>query len=232
VYSSLGDVVAFIAFALPHSSTTSAPSLQRYRELTRGLFNGAAHNLHADLLVAFESFTLSSAFCARRNATRRLGHAFLDGRTRSVQRVLRPSFSLSSRSRSQHRRDDRQRRPRVSPVLLQFLAIVIAGRLFNLTTDLGDAAWNVGFFAFAFDNGGILLVHCDALCPPMSSSLMFSSLIPRSSLISLPPVSTAMSSSIALRRSPKPGLLRADLQCAAQFVHDQSRERFTFTSSE
>src|SRR5581483_2979441 len=49
--------------------------------------------------------------------------------------------------------------------LLQFLAIVIAGRLFNLTTDLGDAALDVGLFAFTFDNGGVFLVDRDALGP-------------------------------------------------------------------
>jgi hypothetical protein len=39
--------------------------------------------------------------------------------------------------------------------------------------------------------------------------LTFSSLMPRSSLITWPPVRIAMSSSIALRRSPKPGALTA-----------------------
>ena len=42
---------------------------------------------------------------------------------------------------------------------------------------------------------------------------MFSSLMPNSSAISLPPVRIAMSSSIALRRSPKPGALTAT-QCS------------------
>src|SRR5262249_16707159 len=38
---------------------------------------------------------------------------------------------------------------------------------------------------------------------------MFSSFRPKSSLINFPPVSTAMSPSISLRRSPKPGALTA-----------------------
>ena len=41
------------------------------------------------------------------------------------------------------------------------------------------------------------------------SSVTFSSLMPRSSLITWPPVRIAISSSIALRRSPKPGALTA-----------------------
>ena len=42
-----------------------------------------------------------------------------------------------------------------------------------------------------------------------------------------PPVRTAMSCSIALRRSPKPGALTAQLfSDAAQLVDDQRRQRF------
>ena len=44
---------------------------------------------------------------------------------------------------------------------------------------------------------------------PSRSSVVFSSLRPTSSLITCAPVSTAMSCSIALRRSPKPGALTA-----------------------
>src|SRR5213078_3743576 len=49
------------------------------------------------------------------------------------------------------------------------------------------------------------------LARPRSSSLRFSSLIPRSSVIALPPVTVAMSSSMALRRSPKPGAFTAQV---------------------
>ena len=47
------------------------------------------------------------------------------------------------------------------------------------------------------------------LALPRSSILMFSSFKPRSSVMALPLVRMAMSSSIALRRSPKPGALTA-----------------------
>src|SRR5439155_16605355 len=47
--------------------------------------------------------------------------------------------------------------------LLQFLAIVIAGRLFNLTTDLSDPALDVGVLARTFDNRGVFLVDGHAL---------------------------------------------------------------------
>ena len=47
------------------------------------------------------------------------------------------------------------------------------------------------------------------LARPSMSIVTFSSLMPRSSEISWPPVRIAMSSSMALRRSPKPGALTA-----------------------
>src|SRR4029077_6419379 len=90
--------------------------------------------------------------------------AFLDCRTSGVQRVFDPSFLLFHLGLSRSTDvDDRNTAREFRQALLQFLAIVIAGRLFNLTTDLGNAALDIGFFAFAFDNGGVLLVHCDAL---------------------------------------------------------------------
>ena len=61
---------------------------------------------------------------------------------------------------------------------------------------------------------------------PRSSSLTFSSLTPRSPLITVPPVRIAMSSSIALRRSPKPGAFTAaTFRPPRNFVHHQRRER-------
>src|SRR5882757_1105578 len=62
---------------------------------------------------------------------------------------------------------------------------------------------------------------------PRSCKLMLSSLMPNSSAMSLPPVRIAMSSSIALRRSPKPGALTAT-QRATDLVDYQRGERFAF----
>ena len=53
------------------------------------------------------------------------------------------------------------------------------------------------------------LVMATFLALPSICTVTFSSLMPRSSEISSPPVSTAMSCSMALRRSPKPGALTA-----------------------
>src|SRR5207248_6587578 len=48
---------------------------------------------------------------------------------------------------------------------LEFFAIVIARRFFNLTTDLRNAPFNIDLLAFALDNGGVLLVDGGALGP-------------------------------------------------------------------
>src|SRR4029079_6994194 len=45
---------------------------------------------------------------------------------------------------------------------LKFLAIVIACRFFDLTTDLRDARLDVAGFTFAFNNRGVLLIDRDA----------------------------------------------------------------------
>ena len=60
------------------------------------------------------------------------------------------------------------------------------------------------------------------LARPRSLIVTFSSLMPRSSVKHLPPVRMAMSSRMALRRSPKPGALTAhDVERAADLVDDE-----------
>src|SRR5207244_10801915 len=87
----------------------------------------------------------------------------LDRRTPGVQRIFDASFLLFHLRRGRSADvDDRNTAGEFRQALLQFLAIVITGRLFNLTTDLCDAALDIGFFAFAFHNGGVLLVNGDA----------------------------------------------------------------------
>src|SRR3982074_2301277 len=54
------------------------------------------------------------------------------------------------------------------------------------------------------------------LAVPSMLSVTFSSLMPRSSLITWPPVRIAMSSTMALRRSPKTGAVTAGLHDALQ----------------
>src|SRR5206468_10635606 len=101
---------------------------------------------------------------AQQRGTAACDDAFLSRGTRGVQRVFDPSFLLFHLGLSRSADvDDCNTAREFRQALLQFLAIVIAGRFFNLTTDLGDAALDIGLFAFAFDNGGVLLVDSNAL---------------------------------------------------------------------
>ena len=94
--------------------------------------------------------------------------------------------------------------------LLQLLLVVVGGGVLDLRLDLGDAGLDLRLLAGAVDDRGVVLGRCGrAWRVPSISSVTFSSLMPRSSLITWPPVRMAMSSSIALRRSPKPGALTA-----------------------
>src|SRR5258708_6951022 len=67
------------------------------------------------------------------------------------------------------------------------------------------------------------------LARPSMASVTFSILMPRSSEIAWPPVRTAMSCSIALRRSPKPGALTAaTFRPPRRRVDDEGGKRLAF----
>src|SRR5438874_7251343 len=162
----VGNVVAFVAFALlDFLNNKRAFAARVVGKLTRRLFNRAADNRHADFLIAFKALDVVERFLrAKQRNTATWDDAFLNRRTRSVQRVFDPSFLLFHLGLSRSADvDDCNTAREFRQALLQFLAIVIAGRLFNLTTDLSNAALYIGLFAFAFDNGGVLLVDGNAL---------------------------------------------------------------------
>jgi hypothetical protein len=96
-----------------------------------------------------------------------------------------------------------------SKPLLQFLAIVVGSGVLDLLPDLGDARLDVSLFSGTIHNGGVILGDHHALGPTEHVDGNVSSLMPRSSEIISPPVSTAMFWSMALRRSLKPGPLTA-----------------------
>ena len=59
--------------------------------------------------------------------------------------------------------DDGHATGELGQAFLEFLAVVIGGGFFDLTADLIDAALDLGALAVAFDDGGVFLVHDDAL---------------------------------------------------------------------
>src|SRR5256886_8046676 len=90
--------------------------------------------------------------------------ALLDRGAGGMQRVFDPGllllhFSLGGRAHIDHRDAARQlRQP-----LLQLLLVVIRRGLLDRRADLADAALNVGLLALAADQGGVVLIHHDAL---------------------------------------------------------------------
>src|SRR5207244_9135632 len=172
----------------------------------------------------------TTLFRSKQRDTAAWDDAFLNRRTRGVQRVFDSSFLLFHLGLSRSADvDDCNAAGEFRQALLQFLAIVIAGRLFDLTTDLGNAALDIGFFAFAFNNGGVFLVDGDTLGPAHVVKL---------DVLKLDTEVFADQSAAGQHRDVFQHRLatiaeagrfyRADLQCAAQFDHDQSRQRFTF----
>src|SRR6185436_15305465 len=83
-------------------------------ETAERLFDRAAHDLHADLLVAFER--------------------------EGVEHLLGT--------------DDGDATGELSKALLELLAVVVGGGLFDLAANLRNAALDVGLLAGTFDDGG------------------------------------------------------------------------------
>ena len=111
--------------------------------------------------------------------------------------------------------------------LLELLLVVLALGLLDLAAELVDPLLDVGLLAGALDDRGAVLVDLDLLGPAelvelevleLQAEVLADHACRRSG--------SAMSPSIALRRSPKPGALTAaDVQHAAELVDDQGRQR-------
>ncbi len=161
----------------------------------------------------------SSAFAARRRATPPPGRMPSSTAARVALRAssTRSFFSLTSTSRSAADADHRHAASELREALLQLLAIIVRGGLLDLRLDLRHAGLDVLLRAGAVDDGRGLLLVADLLRPPSMLSVTFSSLMPRSSEIAVPPVRIAMSSSMPCggRRSPEPSRRRSSGRHAA-----------------
>src|SRR6266571_4778954 len=124
----------------------------------------ALHNVEADLLISFELEPFESGDATGQGHTAAGDNAFFDGRTGSVHGVFDASlllfhFGLGRSANFDHSHATNQlRQP-----LLQLLAVVVAGGLFDLATNFLHSALNVSGLAFAFDDGGVVLVDGDLL---------------------------------------------------------------------
>src|SRR5581483_5724870 len=133
-------------------------------DLAKRLSNGALHDVDADLLVTLELEAIESLDAAGQGHAAAGDNAFLDCRAGSMHCVLDPSlllfhFGFGRGAYFDHRHATNQlRQP-----LLQFLAVVVAGRLLDLAANFFYAALDLGVLALAFDDGGVVLVDGDLL---------------------------------------------------------------------
>ena len=137
--------------------------------------------------------------------------ALLDGRAGRLERVLDAvllllELDLGGRADL----DDGHAAGELGQALLELLAVEVGVGVLDLGLDLVDAGLDLVLGARAVDDGGVLLGDLDGLRRGRASrASTFSSLKPSSSETTWPPVTMAMSSSMRLRRSPKPGALTA-----------------------
>ncbi len=146
--------------------------------------------------------------------------AFLDRRAGRVQGVLDAGLLLLHLDLGRGADiDDGDAAGQLGEALLELLAVVVGGGLVDLAADLLHAALDVGALAAALDDRRVLLVDDDALCAAEVADRDVLKLDAEVLGEALPPVRIAMSSSMALRRSPKPGALTAhDIERAADLV--------------
>jgi hypothetical protein len=170
----------------------------------------ATHDVDAGGLVGIGAGRLDGGRSAQQGDAAAGNDAFLDGRAGRVQRVVDAVLLLLDLDLGRAAdADDGDAASQLGQTLLQLLAVVVRGGLLDLLLDLGDAALDLGLLAGAVDDRGVLLLDAHLLGAAEHVEVTFSSLMPRSSEITWPPVRIAMSSSMALRRSPKPGALTA-----------------------
>src|SRR5262249_52085007 len=200
-------------------------------DLPERLFESAAHNLHPDLLVSILEFeTVKGALTAQqRNASAR-HNSFLDGGASRVHCIFDASLlflqlCFGGRANLDHRNAANQLRE----ALLEFLTIVIRGRLFNLRANLLYPAFNISLFAGTFDDRGVVLVNHDSLGAPEIFNFDVLELDAQ-----------IFANRLALRQDgyvlkhrfatiTKTGrLYRASVQRTAQFIHHECRQRLAF----
>ena len=123
--------------------------------------------------------------------------------------------------------DDADAAGQLGQPLLQLLAVPVRVGVLDLAADLADPVLDrVALRRRRRSTVVSSLVTTTRRAVPSTSSPTWSSLRPTSGATTWPPVSTARSSSIALRRSPKPGALTAtEVNRPADLVDDQGRER-------
>src|SRR5208337_922113 len=130
----------------------------------QGFGDGALHDVDADLLIAFGLQLFEHAGATGQSHSAAGDNAFFHGCACCVHGVFNPSFLFfhfglgRGADFDYGNATDQLRQP-----LLQLLAVVVAGGLVDLSANLFHAALDFARLAFAFDDGGVVLVDGDFL---------------------------------------------------------------------
>src|SRR6185437_11739122 len=201
-----------------------------FGDLTQRLLQSALHDVNADLLVAF-----SPDFLKGRNATGKCNSAARDDslfnrRARRMHRVFHAGFLFlhfgfgGCADFNDGNAADQLRQP-----LLQLLAVVVAGGLIDLAANFLYAAFDLVMLAFAFDDGGVVLVDGDFLRLAKIGNLNVFELDAEvfGDGFAAGQNCDVLQHGLATIAKTR-GLDGSNVQRATQLVDDESRERFAF----
>ena len=180
--------------------------------------------------VAFELEVVERLLRADESDAAARDDAFFDRRAGRVQGVFDAGFLLLHLGFGRGADvDDGHATGELREALLELLAIVIGGGLFDLAADLVDAALDVGLLAFAFDDRGVLLVDRDALG---AAEVFELDVLELDAEVFGDALAAGEDGDVFQHRlaaiAEARGLDGRDLQRAAELVHDEGRERFAF----
>src|SRR5271166_3017930 len=198
--------------------------------LANRLFAGARDDVDANLLVAFALQVLQHQRRTQQRHAAAGNDAFLNRRARGMQSILDTGlllFHLGLGGRADF--DHRDAAGELRQTFLELLAIIVAGGLLDLGAELFDAALDGGFLAGAFDEGGVVLVHHDALGAPevfQTDAFQLNAGLFHDGLAASQDgdVFEHRFTAIAEARS----LYGAGVQRATQLIHNEGGERFAF----
>src|ERR1019366_3535210 len=199
-------------------------------DLAERLFESAAHDVAADLLVTFQLQRVDRRDAAHQGHTAAGDNAFLDRSAGSVHGVFHAGFLFLhfSLGRSADL-DDRNAAHQLGQPLLQLLAVVVPGGLVDLAANFLYAAFDVGVLALALDNGRVVLVDGDLLGLAEVAHLHVLQLDAKifgDGLAAGQDCDVLQHGFAAIAEARS--LDGRNLQRAAQFVDDQGRQRFAF----
>src|SRR5579884_2720155 len=221
-------VLVFADLAYDHSAFFASIA----NNLAQRLFNGAADDLGTDLLITFElrDQLLHVFHAANQRHTATRNSAFFHGSTGCMRCVLNAGLLLLHLGLSGCTDlDDGNAADQLRKALLEFLAVIVRGRLLNLAADLLHAAFDCLGIATAFDDRGVVLVNRDALCTAQVLNLDVLKLDAQvfgDGFAASEDGDVAKHGLAAVAEAR--GRHRGNVQGATQLVDDERRESFTF----